>query len=487
VRVLAGTLVLLLVALAAGDTTPAAAAPPGFVYRSGTQLMLDGAPYRFTGLNIYNANSDGWCWYQMNAGPELDSAFTEIGPGKDAMRAWFNQPLAIDKSTGLRDWSGFDHTLGVAATHGVRVIVTLSGQWGECGDGGLNGYKGTDWYTSGYTEIDPGMLVSYRDWAAEVVARYKDDPMVLAWQLMNEAEVSDYLGAPCPPGTGPREALRDWAEDVSSLIKSIDPHHLVSLGTIGSGQCGTANEDYQYIHDLPGIDLCEYHDYWDPAPIPGDQWNGLQVRIDQCNALGKPLFVGETGVRPDDVGGALQDRADVLRAKIDAQFAQGIDGVLAWAWSNLGSTYDNFDIGPDDPALEALILDDNCPAVPNPDQENFDADAWGDACDNCPAVPTMWLAPMWDSDCDGFSAPHELDLGTDPDVDCGFTAGGMVPSETWPPDFVPTNTISIQDVLAMKPVFNGTSARHDLVPSSGTVTIQDVLAIKPFFNQACAP
>jgi hypothetical protein len=129
---------------------------------------------------------------------------------------------------------------------------------------------------------------------------------------------------------------------------------------------------------------------------------------------------------------------------------------------------------------------DNCPSVANAGQENADGDAWGDACDECPSTSTQWFAPTGDADCDGFTSAHEGLLGTDPNDPCGFTAGGGTPSETWPPDLLPTNTITIQDVLALKPVFGGSSARHDLV-TSGTITIQDVLALKPFFGKSCVP
>jgi WD40-like Beta Propeller Repeat len=89
--------------------------------------------------------------------------------------------------------------------------------------------------------------------------------------------------------------------------------------------------------------------------MPGDQFNGLQVRINQCNALNKPVVVGEAGIIPNDVGGTFLKRAAAFQAKIEAQFAAGIQGFVAWDWSSLGSTLGNYDIGPGDPALDALI------------------------------------------------------------------------------------------------------------------------------------
>lgn len=321
------------------DQTFGTLAESPFVERSGESLTLEGDPYRFTGLNIYNANSRGECWYAMSDGSVLDEALDAIGPGKEAFRSWFFESLAT--TNGERDWSGFDHTLSVARSHGVKVIATLTNQWGDCEDGT---YKDEGWYAGGYA--------SYRDWVAEVVARYRNEPAILAWQLVNEAEVKPSRdAAQCSEGAA--ETLEAFAADLSAVVKSIDPNHLVSLGTIGGGQCGTQNAEYQDVHEVSTVDLCEYHDY-QPGAIPGDQFNGLQVRIDQCAELDKPLIIGEAGIRPSDVGGTLQDRADAFDAKLAARAAAGVDGELVWAWSSLGSTLTDFDVGPDDPLLDVL-------------------------------------------------------------------------------------------------------------------------------------
>ena len=326
--------------------------PPDLVTRNGTQLLVNGQPFRPVGLNIYNANSSGNCWYDLAHGSTLDDSLSAIGPGKNVLRAWFFQDLAM--ANGQRDWSAFDHTLAVAHAHGYKVIATLANQWADCEP--QAGYKSESWYTSGYKQPDPGGTVSYRDWVQEVAARYKNDPTVMAWQLVNEPEILPQQGGDC--GTVPESTavnvLSSFAADVSGAIKAVDPNHLISLGTIGGGQCGAQGADYKTVMSVPTLDLCEFHDYTPSQLVPGDQFNGLQVRINQCNQLGKPILVGELGVKPSDVGGTFAARANTVASKLCAQLSAGVAGVLLWAWDKDGSLLDNFDIGPGDPVLDAL-------------------------------------------------------------------------------------------------------------------------------------
>lgn len=347
----------------AGAAGRGSSALTGFVTRSGQDLMLNGAPYRFTGLNIYNANSVNNYWYTMGVGDGLDQALTAIGPGKNVFRAWFGQWLANPTGKGL-DFSVFDHTLAVARAHGYRVIVTLADQDGTWDDG-INKTLDSGWYQQGYRSTVSTVPSSwgarngltYRDFVRSVVERYRDDPTVLMWQLVNEAEAKRSDGS-CPTATDDAAAvaIRGFADDMSRMIKSVDRNHLVSLGTIGTGQCGTSGPRYQDVHSPAGIDVLEMHDYVSGQSLIGDQWNGMKLRLDQARSLNKPLFVGELGIDPRDVGG--QDaRARVVGTKLRDQFDAGVVGVLAWEWRNAGqSGGDRYVIGPGDPVLDSLDL-----------------------------------------------------------------------------------------------------------------------------------
>ena len=304
-------------------------------------------------MNIYNANSLWTCSYPLGLGPDLDASLTAIGPGQKVFRSFFFQRMAT--TNGQREWSAFDHTLAVARAHGEYVIATLTNQWAACEEP-VPGYKTESWYQSGYrVRLDTTVPSGYREWVREVVTRYRRDTTIMAWQLVNEAEDGPRPGGPCSATSS--ASMKAFAADMSQFIKGLDPNHLVSLGTLGSGQCGTGGAAYQDVHSLAGIDLCEWHDYGAAtAPIPGDQWNGMQVRINQCRALNKPLFVGESGIQAGTVGGYAR-RAQLFADKFAAQFAAGIVGELVWDWRDGphgGSSLDDYNVGPGDPVLSVL-------------------------------------------------------------------------------------------------------------------------------------
>lgn len=321
--------------------TPPAA---GFVTRNGTALLLNGQPFDMRGFNVYNANSRGNCWYSLgyNDGA-LDTVLSDVA-GTNTIRAWFFQREAT--TNGARDYSAFDHTLAVAAAHGIKIIATLGNQWGDCEDGV---YKDESWYASGY-------LASYRQFVINTVTRYRDDPTIASWQLMNEAEDLEADRSTC--SSTAESTMYAWAVDMAAAVKTADPNHLLNLGSMSSGQCGTSSDtSFQHLLSIPQIDLAEYHDYGSPSvAMPGDQWNGMQVRLDQANAAGKPIFVGEVGITLASAGGSLQQRADWLGAKVSTQTSAGYVGHLVWDWrdpSQPPST--DFEVTVGDPAIAALI------------------------------------------------------------------------------------------------------------------------------------
>jgi endo-1,4-beta-mannosidase len=325
-----------------------ATASGGFVKRSGTSLVLNGSRFRFDGLDVYAA-VQAPCWYKEN----LSQALTAIGPGQEVARVFAFQATAT--TNGVRDWTYMDAMLATFRAHGQRVIMVLTDQWhGQpCHDSITD--RTLAWYQGGYATTVEG-ATTYRQWVSEVVARYANNPTVMAWQLVNEGEARNPDGT-CSEATA-TAALRSFADDVGGLVKSIDPNHLVSLGTI-SDECGSNEADYGYIYASPSIDLCDYHDYdFYTSPMGNtDSYNGLQVSLNRCHADGKAFFVGEMGIHWTALTTPTTAyRASLLDAKLAAQFGAGSVGELVWCWSNTYSAVPPRDeeVTPGDPALTVL-------------------------------------------------------------------------------------------------------------------------------------
>lgn len=341
-----------------GSTRP----PTDFVSRKGQQLLLNGQPFRMIGFNIWRANVN----FQlpntntiMGSGTALDDALTNINANngkKNTLRAWFFQQ-EVTPGGGAYNWTPFDHTLAVAKAHGFKVIATLEDQWDWQGPP----YKDTAWYSGGYkTTVFSGTAngvayaqkTNYRQYVQDVVTRYKDDPTIAAWELMNEPQDAASDGGSCPANAA--NIMYNFTADVSGLIKGIDPNHLVSLGATGTGNCGINEGEYQTIMGISTIDLCSFHDYEGAANATAfETWNGLNIRIPQCAAINKPIYIGEVGASLNTVGTPAA-RATYIDAKMAAQFAmQGVVGYIPWEWYNTLTPTDE-QYGPGDPVLPIM-------------------------------------------------------------------------------------------------------------------------------------
>ncbi len=79
--------------------------------------------------------------------------------------------------------------------------------------------------------------------------QYKDDAAIMAWELANE---------PRPMRAEAIPSFTGWVEDVSSLIKSIDPNHLVTTGS--EGEMGSETlETFKAVHAGKSIDYLTIH------------------------------------------------------------------------------------------------------------------------------------------------------------------------------------------------------------------------------------
>lgn len=341
-----------------------------FVTANGTELSLNGEKYQFTGVNAFHlATLPG-----ANAGcgsyvENLDAFFSNLRPNS-TVRLWaFQGTMATNVETKQINWSGLDRVVNAAQKNNIKLIFVLGEQAGACDDGH---WKNKSWYQEGYkkavNDFGNGLTpLPYLEYVKLIVARYKDSPAVAMWEPMNEATPAECTSGKgdecwakqvCSDEASAAHALRTFYDTVGGTIKGIDPNHLVSSGTIGDGQCGTIWEHYKYVHESAGIDVASYHDYSHvDEPLPGDEWNGLQKRLNQMKLLNKPLIVGEIGMLASADGSGCMNytaRRDKMKSKMDAQFAAGIAGYIPWSFTGGQSGYCNYDIVSGDPLLTLL-------------------------------------------------------------------------------------------------------------------------------------
>jgi|GEM_PF-3181164 len=320
----------------------------GFVTRDGAQFKLDGEPYYFVGYNTYNLpffypspsgmnqklvtyTTDGRRLEKIvPAGTNysfeqlVDLNLTEARKlGMTVVRTWlFNTDLTNAYSYYVGDYAHFreeqfarfDYILDSAKRHGLRVMPTLSNYWTDYG--GIKAYataNNLQWLEF-YT--DPQLKQLFKDYIQYATSRtntltqvaYKDDPTIIAWDLMNEPRMDATSDTSADHSlydpTG--DKLGAWLEEMAAYTKSVDANHLVAAGAEGHGYEGFGRntegfgDDPIRVQNQADLDFISYH------PYPNEPWADFsyfkadrfvtQFAEDSLHS-GKPVLLQEWGLR----------------------------------------------------------------------------------------------------------------------------------------------------------------------------------------------
>jgi mannan endo-1,4-beta-mannosidase len=373
----------------------------GFVTARDGALLVDDAPYRFVGANLwYGAYLGANAAYgdQARLRRELDR-LAEIGvTNLRVLGAAEVSPLRNSLAIGFRDRAppynetllqGLDFLLAEMGARGLRAVIYLANFWEWSG-----GFVTYLYWTNGGRYINAGdpahpwpafadfsaqfyasaeAVALYHDYVRAVVSRinsvtgvaYRDDPTIMTWQLANE---------PRPGGSAASiaanmSAYQTWIASTAILIKSIDGRHLVSTGSEGRAGCGElmscvrdahAHVDYLTAHIWP-----QNWSWADPNDLAGtfgtveaNTHHYVETHVALAREIGKPLVIEEFGFPRDGIayaaGGAttFRDRfyAIIQRHVFESARSGGpLIGSNFWAWGGEGrARHADFRMQPED-------------------------------------------------------------------------------------------------------------------------------------------
>ncbi len=342
-----------------------------FVTANGSHFYLAGKQFDFVGFNLFDAagagsspyscvQTNGW-WTRFSNGELNDAMRTmKTETGATVLRFWAYQKY----TNGATDFSGIDNVIQLAKINGFKVLPVLDDGPGYCTEPGGGGnahqakwqYQNDSWYTDGYKVVTPGNKLSYRDYVKAIVTRYKDEPTVFGWMLMNEADSSKKITL----NGRTQSDLVAFATDMGSVVKSADTNHLLTVGTQSNGASGATGQDFLDVYGIQTIDFADGHDwsYWggDALPLPGatadttgkvtlpdplsaDCLKTYQGKIgcslsQAVNVLHKPMIFSEAGIAATDPS-SRQNRANLMDKKMSAFFANQGAGYLYWQWNKV--------------------------------------------------------------------------------------------------------------------------------------------------------
>lgn len=233
-------------------------------------------------------------------------------------------------------------------------------EWSGAGEAVLPSQAGWEAYMEYASQFvtDERAKALFADHVRTVVGRvnsvtglpYRDDPAIFSWQIANEPR--------CFSGDeAVKEAFAEWITGTAALIKSLDPNHMVSVGSEGSWGCENDIALYERIHSCPDVDYLTIHVWpynWGWAredSLDGDLSEALKNTDDYIEAhlavaerLGKPLVIEEFGFPRDGFSFAKGTPVSLRDAYYGHLFSRvtaskrdcgSLAGVNFWGWGGL--------------------------------------------------------------------------------------------------------------------------------------------------------
>ncbi|SPO02591.1 probable Probable mannan endo-1,4-beta-mannosidase C [Cephalotrichum gorgonifer] len=369
-------------------------APKGFVTVKDGKFQLDGKNFYFAGSNAY--------YFPFGEQADAEKGLVAAkDAGLNVFRTWgFNDKNATYDPEGLPKYGGegagatevifqlwedgkptlniegFDKVVNAATKAGVKLIVAFTNNWAD--------YGGMDMYTvnlGGQYHDDfyrlPVIKAAFKNYVKAFVTRYKNSPTIMAWEIANEPRCGADGVRNLPRSEDCTvELVSGWIDEMSTFIKSIDPHHLVTWG--GEGGFNIDSDDWAYNgadggdfdHEiaLKNIDFGVFHsypDWWSKTVEWTNQW--IRDHAESGRKAGKPVVHEEYGwltpeARESNGKPAQnQTRLEVVGGWQKIAFEEKMPDMY-WQYGYSGYSYgrnhdDGFTIFLDDEEAQPLVYD----------------------------------------------------------------------------------------------------------------------------------
>jgi mannan endo-1,4-beta-mannosidase len=354
------------VALAQPRPLAAPADKPEFVRVRGAELVIGDRPFRFVGANLS-------IMHHPENRARAEHVLTEAArDGIRVGRIWALGEGTVDATPWQRDnflfragptgWvdaatDHLDKVIAAAGRAGIRLVITLSNNWSDYGGAPMYlrwaGLRRDDVYGAADAFYsDRQTRAAFRAHLERLLRRtnavtgvpYRDDPTIMAWELMNESQVMTAPGA---------AARRAWIVEMAHVIRTLAPHQLITPG-VSSYRLERERKDWLAICQLPEVDICDGHIYpeeilrnRDPAVLDAVLDDFVQL---SQHVAGKPFVLGEFGIRGDAAGLWLgKSRASWIATILGRLDFDRAAGGLLWIYQPGKSTDLGHGIGVGDP------------------------------------------------------------------------------------------------------------------------------------------